>query len=170
MDEANSLAWGCVIAGFVLGSVGVCVPGFPGSAVGLLGLAAFAGLTEFEVVPRPALLVAALCVVAGSLGQLLGPVAAGRAFGGSAGAATGAVVGVGLGSLVPVPGAAWLGAVVGASTLGLLGSRRELGAWVRGVVGTSSGCMVGMAADGVALLAVGAVFAICEMMPVADAG
>lgn len=167
--EPGWLAWTCALGGLSLGGLVVWVPGLPGSAIGLLGLVAFAGLTDFTVVPRSAVLVAALFVVAGTVGQLTGPVSAGRALGGSAGAATGAAVGAVLGSLIPLPLVAWLFALLGALTLGLVASRRELVGWLRGVLGTATGCLASVAADGVALLGVGGVLAVCDVMASAGA-
>jgi uncharacterized protein YqgC (DUF456 family) len=158
------LAWTCAGAGFVLGGIGALVPGFPGSAVALLGLVAFAGLTDMRTVGPGALVLATLVVVAGSVGQLAGPVAGGRAAGGAAGAATGAALGAAAGAFVPLPGAAWVTAVLGATLVGFLGSRGELVGWVRGVVGTTAGCFVGVAADLVAVLGVAAVLGFADFL------
>ena len=162
----ETLAWTSAMGGLLLGGLASFVPGFPGCAVALLGLVAFAGLTDFEVVTGPALLVAAGITVAGAFGQVTGPVLAGRAAGGSAGVATGAALGAAFGALVPVPGAAWLGAVTGAVALGFVLSRGQWIAWVRGAVGTAGGCLVGWAADLVAVLAIGAVLGLAEFLHV----
>lgn len=158
------LAWTCAGAGLVLGGVGALVPGFPGCAVALLGLVAFAGLTDLRVVGPGALLLGACVVVVGSFGQLVGPVAGGRAAGGTAGAATGAALGAAAGAFVPLPGAAWVGAVAGAVVIGLLSSRRELAGWVRGVVGTAGGCLVGALADLTAVIAIGAILGLADFL------
>ncbi|MCB9689114.1 MAG: DUF456 family protein [Alphaproteobacteria bacterium] len=158
------LAWTCAGLGLVLGGVGALVPGFPGCAVALLGLVAFAGLTDLRTVGPGALVLAACVVVIGSFGQLAGPVAGGRAAGGTAGAATGAALGAAAGAFVPLPGAAWGGAVVGAALLGLVASRGELVGWVRGVVGTAGGCLVGVLADLVAVLAIGAILGFADFL------
>ena len=162
MDEPAGWAWTCAVAGLLLGSLAVPIPGFPGCAVGLLGIVAYAALTDFAVVSPPALMVGVLFVVAGTVGQLVAPVGAGRALGGSAGAASGAAIGAATGSLIPLPGAAWAVAVAGALTLGLIASRRELWGWVRGVLGTASGCLLAVAADGLALLGVASVLAVSD--------
>lgn len=156
------MAWTCAIAGIGLGGLVALVPGLPGGAVALLGLVAFAALGDFVVVPPSALLVAALLVVAGSVGQSLGPISAGRAFGGSAGAATGAALGAALGSAIPLPLAAWLFALLGALGLGLFSAHRSVVGWARGVMGTASGCAVAIAADALAVLGVAAVLAVCD--------
>jgi hypothetical protein len=160
----ETLAWTSAMGGLLLGGLASFVPGFPGCAVALLGLVAFAGLTDFEVVTAPALIVAAGITVAGAFGQVTGPVVAGRAAGGSAGVATGAAVGAAVGAIVPVPGAAWFCAVSGALVLGVVLSRRQWIAWLRGVVGTAGGCLVGWAADLVAVLAIGAVLGLADFL------
>ena len=158
------LAWGCAVVGLVLGCGGALVPGFPGCAVALLGVVAFAGLTGFEIVTPPALVVAALVTAAGAIGQLSGPVVSSRAFGGSAGAATGAAIGAAFCSLIPLPGVAWGGALVGALTLGLLASRREVVGWLRGVLGTAGGCLVSIGIDLLAVLGVAAVLGVSDFL------
>jgi uncharacterized protein YqgC (DUF456 family) len=158
----DALAWVAAIGGILLGGVATVVPGFPGCAVALLGLVAFAGLTDFAVVDGPALLVAAGITVVGAVGQLTGPVVASRAAGGSAGAATGAAVGAAVGALVPMPGVSWALAVVGAATLGLVASRGAFVGWVRGLVGTAGGCAVGFAADALAVFGIAAVLGFAD--------
>lgn len=162
MDEI--LAWCCAAAGLALGALGALVPGFPGCAVALLGLVAFAAITGFSVVTGPALIVAGIITAVGVVGQLAGPVAAGRALGGSAGATTGAALGAILGALIPLPGLSWLAAILGACTLGLLASRRQLWGWIRGVIGTTGGCVVAIAADALAVLGNAAVLAIADFL------
>ncbi len=164
MADAGTFAWSCAIGGLLLGGLAAPVPGFPGCAVALLGLVAFAALSDFAIVTPPALLVATALTVAGVVLQLAAPATASRVLGGSAGAATGAAVGALVGVVVPIPGASLALAVLGAATLGLLGSTRELGGWLRGVLGTSSGCLVGLAADALAVLGVGAVLAISDFL------
>lgn len=159
-----SLAWTCAIGGLVLGGVAALVPGFPGCAVALLGLVAFASATDFTIVDPWALAVAAGITVAGALGQLAGPVAGARATGGTAGAATGAALGAIAGAVIPVPGAAWVGAVTGAATLGFLASRGSFVGWVKGVVGTAGGCAVGIVADLVAVLGIGGVLGLADFL------
>ncbi|MEQ1565697.1 MAG: DUF456 family protein [Myxococcota bacterium] len=158
------LAWTVALVGIALGGVAGLVPGFPGCAVALLGLVGFASLTDFAVVPPSALVFAAGLTAVGSAAQLVGPVAASRALGGSAGAATGAAIGAALGAAVPLPGASWAGAVIGALSLGLVASRRELTRWVRGVVGATGGCLVGVAADELAVLGIAAVLGTCDFL------
>lgn len=162
MVEPSTAAWACALGGIGLGALVALVPGLPGGAVALLGLVAFAAMSDFVVVPESALVVAALVALAGWAGQILAPVSASRAVGGSAGAATGAAVGAALGSVVPLPFVAWGGAVIGALTLGLIGSRRKLLGWLRGVMGTTSGCGLSIAADLLAVLGVAAVLAVCD--------
>ncbi len=158
----ETLAWTCAIGGLGLGGVAAWVPGFPGCAVALVGLVGFAGLTDFEVVGPPALVLAGGITIAGVFAQLMGPVVAGRAAGGSAGAATGAALGALLGVLVPVPGLAWVTAILGAAILGVTLSRAQVLAWLRGVAGTAGGCVVGVAADLVAVMALGAILAVAD--------
>lgn len=156
----ETLAWIVALCGLLLGAVAAFVPGFPGSAVALLGVVSFAALTEFAVVTREALVLATLIALGGALTQLAAPVVTSRAAGGTAGAATGAAIGAALGSLVPVPGIAWLGAVIGAMGLGLLASREGIVRTARGIVGAVGGCAVAVAADFVAVMGVGAVLAV----------
>lgn len=160
----EAVAWTSATAGLILGVGAVFVPGFPGCAVALLGLVAFAGLTGFEVVTREAMVLAMFVAVAGAVGQVLGPALSSRALAGSAGAATGAAVGASVGVLVPVPGVAWGLAVLGAVAFGVTLSRREVMAWLRGVVGAAGGCCVSAAIDGVAVLGVGAVLGLADYL------
>jgi len=158
------LAWTCAIGGLVLGGVSAFVPGFPGSAVALLGVLAFAGLTDFSIVTSEVLILAALIAGAGALGQIVAPAVASRAAGGTAGVATGAALGAALGALVPLPGASWGAALVGATILGIIGSREGVLATLRGWVGTAGGCVVAVAADLVSVLAIGAVLAVADFL------
>lgn len=160
------VAWICATVGLALGAAAVFIPGFPGCAVALLGLAAFAGMTGFEIVTREALLLATGITMAGAVAQVLGPALSSRALAGSAGAATGAALGAAIGVLVPVPGVSWglgvVGALVGGATL----SRREVISWIRGVVGAAGGCLISAAADAVAVLGVGAVLGLADFLRV----
>lgn len=158
------LAWTCALAGLLLGCGAALVPGFPGSAVALLGVVAFAGLTDFEIVTAEVLVLAVCVAAVGVFGQLAGPVIASRAAGGTAGAATGAALGAAAGSLVPVPGAAWVGAMLCGALLGVAGYREGLRRWLRGVVGTAGGCVVGGLIDLMSVLGVGAVLAIADFV------
>lgn len=158
------LAWVAALSGLVLGAAAALVPGFPGCAVALLGLVAFAALTDFRVVGPWALALAGLVTVAGSVGQVLAPVATGRAAGGTAGVASGATLGAIGGALLPLPGAAWLGAVIGGVTLGLLWSRGAFVGWVRGAVGTAGGCLYGAVIDLLAVLGVGAILGFADFL------
>ena len=72
-----------------------------------------------------------------------------------------------MGALVPVPGAAWFCAVSGAVVLGFVLSRGQWIGWLRGAIGTAGGCLVGWAADLVAVLAIGAVLGLAEFLHVA---
>jgi uncharacterized protein YqgC (DUF456 family) len=160
----DSVAWACALGGLALGGLGVLVPGFPGCAVALLGLVAFAGLTDFAVVTHEALVLAAGFTLAGAAAQLAGPALASRAMAGTAGAATGAALGAALGTLVPVPGFAYGAAVLGALVLGVAGGWKGVAAWLRGVVGAAGGCCVSAAADGLAVLACGAVLGVADYL------
>lgn len=163
---SETIGWTCALAGLLLGAVAVLVPGFPGCAVALLGLVAFAAITDFAIVTREAVVLATVLVGIGAVVQVLGPALGSRAMAGSAGAATGAAVGAALGSLVPVPGFAWGAAVLGAALLGGALSYRGVLAWIRGVVGAAGGCLVAAAVDGLAVLSVGAVLAVADFMRV----
>ena len=160
----DSVAWACAIGGIGLGGLAVLVPGFPGCAVALLGLVAFAGLTDFAIVTQEALILAAGFTLVGALAQLAGPALASRAMAGTAGAATGAAIGAALGTLVPVPGFAWGSAIVGALVLGVAGGWKGVAAWIRGVIGAAGGCCVSAAADGLAVVACGGVLGVADYL------
>lgn len=160
MSEA--VAWACAVLGVVLGGIAAFVPGFPGAAVALLGAVAFAAITDFRVVPPPALAFATAIAVVATGVQLLAPVSASRAAGGTAGAATGAALGAIVGAFVPLPAASAALAIAGAVVLGAFGARRQTLAWIRGVGGAASGCMVGIAADLVAVVAIAAILALAD--------
>jgi uncharacterized protein YqgC (DUF456 family) len=158
------LAWSAALGGLGLGAVASFVPGFPGCAIALLGLVAFAGLTEFRVVGPSALALAGLMTVVGAFGQVAAPVATGRAAGGTAGVATGAMLGAVAGAVVPLPASSWLGAVLGAALLGFFWSRGAFLRWLRGVVGTGGGCLYGIVLDLLAVLGVGAVLGLADFL------
>ncbi|MFK7929633.1 MAG: DUF456 family protein [Myxococcota bacterium] len=160
----ESIGWICAIAGLGLGGFAVLIPGFPGCAVALLGLVAFAAITDFAIVTSDALLLAALLVAVGSASQILGPALGSRALAGSAGAATGAAIGAVLGTLVPVPGFALGCGVLGAILLGWTLSTRGVLAWIRGIVGAAGGCLVSAAIDGATVLSMGAILAIADFL------
>jgi len=164
MDDGMVLAWAAAVGGGVLGLIGALVPGFPGSAVALLGLVAFAGITGFEVVPPPALMLAALIVGAATLAQLAAPLFASRAVGGTAGAATGAALGAAVGTMVPLPGAGWLAALVGALLLGTVASREGVVRMLKGAFGTAGGCVVAVGADLLGVFAVAAVLGLADFL------
>ena len=145
-----------------MGGVSAFVPGFPGSAVALLGLVAFAGLTDFTIVTSEALILATLIALAGALGQVAAPVVSSRAAGGTAGVATGAALGAALGALIPLPGMSWGGALLGATLFGILGSREGVLKTVRGLIGTAGGCAVAVLADLVSVLGIAAVLAVAD--------
>ncbi len=161
------VAWTAALAGLGLGAIAALVPGFPGCAVALLGLVSFAALTDFRVVGPGALACGALLTVVGTVGQIAAPVATGRAAGGTAGVATGAMLGAVAGAAIPLPGASWLGAVLGAALLGLFGSRGAVVGWVRGVVGTGGGCLYGAVVDLLAVLGIGAVLGLADFLAAA---
>lgn len=158
----ETLAWTVALAGITLGGAAALIPGFPGSAVALLGLVAFAGMTDFAVVDERALVVGALICVASAVAQVASPAIAGRAAGGTAGAATGAAVGGALGALVPLPGASFGAGLVGAVLLGVVFSREGVIKTVRGMVGAASGCALAVAVDLLAVLAIAAILALSE--------
>ncbi len=153
----ETLAWGCALSGFALGAVLSVVPGFPGCAVSLLGLVAYAGLTDFAVLPREALPVAAGLTLLGAASQVAAPAMTSRALGGAAGGATGAALGGALGVLVPLPGLGWLLALLGALGGGLIGTRSGWKAWLRGTLGAAGGCLTGAVLDLLVTLALAAV-------------
>lgn len=159
-----TLAWTAAVGGLLLGGFASLIPGFPGCAIALLGLVAFAGITDFAIVGPDALVLAAVVTALGALAQLVGPVAGNRAAGGTAGSATGAALGAALGAAIPVPGASWTGAVIGAVILGVLTSRQGVVRAVRGMVGTASGCLVGAAIDFAAVVANGAILATADFV------
>jgi hypothetical protein len=101
-------------------------------------------------------------VVVGTLAQLAAPVTGNRALDGSAGTATGAALGAAIGALVPLPGASWAGAVLGAVALGIFTVRGGLRATVRGALGTAGGCLVGAGVDFTATAALGAILAVAD--------
>jgi uncharacterized protein YqgC (DUF456 family) len=159
------LAWLCAMGGLLLGGVSAFIPGFPGSAVALLGLVAFAGLTDFTVVTSEALVLATVIALGGALGQIVAPVVSSRAAGGTAGVATGAALGAALGALIPLPGASWGVAIVGATLLGIVGSREGFLKTIRGIVGTAGGgCAVAVLADLVSVLGIAAVLAVADFL------
>jgi uncharacterized protein YqgC (DUF456 family) len=158
-----TMAWLCVMAGLGLGLAIVPIPGLPGSAVALLGLVAFAALTDFSPVGHGALVVGAMVAGAGTVGQIVGAPIASRALGGSAGAATGAAAGALTGVFLPVPGATWVVAGLGALVGALVGG----GTWrsrAKGVVGAAGGCLVSSAWDLLGVLGVGAVLAVSDLL------
>jgi uncharacterized protein YqgC (DUF456 family) len=147
-------------AAFVLGGVAAFIPGFPGSAVALIGLVAFAGLTDFAVVNEYALLVGALVCIGSTLAQIASPAVASRAAGGTAGAASGAALGATIGALVPLPGAPFGLGLAGAVLLGLVFSREGVVRALRGMIGAASGCAVAVAVDLLAVLVIAGILAI----------
>lgn len=153
----ETVAWACALGGIAMGGLIVVVPGIPGCVVAFLGLIAFAGLTDFQVLPREAVVLAAGVALVGALAQLVGPALTSRALAGTAGAATGALVGAAVGAFVPIPGAGFALAVVGAALIGGVAARHEVIAWMRGVVGASFGCCLAAAVDALAVLACAAI-------------
>jgi uncharacterized protein YqgC (DUF456 family) len=156
------LAWSAALAGLVLGGLAAIVPGFPGCAIALLGLVAFAGLTDFAVVGPSSLGLALLVVLLASVAQLAAPITGNRALDGSAGTATGAALGAAFGALIPLPGASWACAVGGAAALGIATLRGGVRPALRGVAGTAGGCLVGTSIDFAATVAVGAILAVAD--------
>lgn len=156
----ETLAWVAAIVGLALGGLASLVPGFPGAAVALLGVLAFAAMTDFRVVTPEALVLATLIALAGAVAQVAAPAVASRAAGGTAGAATGAALGAATGAFLPLPGASWAFAVGFAVILGVLGSRQGVLRALRGMVGAAGGCVLSVAVDFVAVLGVGAVLAL----------
>ena len=148
----------CAVTGLVLGVLATVVPGFPGCAIAVLGVAAYAGMTDFAVVTREATVLAGFIGLCGIGAQLAAPVASTRAAGGTAGAASGAALGALTGAMVAMPGVSLVAAVFGALVLGVAGSKGVgvIGR-LRGSVGAAGGCMVAMLADLVAVVGVAAV-------------
>lgn len=157
-----SVAWIAAITGLGLGAMASLIPGFPGSAVALLGLVCFGALTDFSILTEEALVLATVIAVLGSVGQVAGPAMGSRALGGAAGVATGAAIGAALGSLIPIPGVLWGGGVLGAAILGIAATRRSLLAWARGVIGAAGGCFVSAGIDFLGVLAQAAILAISD--------
>jgi len=160
----EQLAWVTALSGFALGGLLSVVPGFPGCAVSLLGVVAFAGLTDFEVLPREALPLAAGVTLVGALAQVAAPAITSRALGGAAGSATGAALGACLGVMAPVPGLGWLLALVGAIVGGVVGHREGWRAWLRGWVGSAAGCATGTVIDLLATMGLGALLALADFL------
>jgi uncharacterized protein YqgC (DUF456 family) len=160
----EDLAWAAAVAGLLLGGIASVIPGFPGCAVALLGLVAFSGLTDFRVVGPDALVLAAVITALGAVGQLAGPVAGNRAAGGTAGSATGAALGAALGAAIPIPGAGWTAALVGAIVLGFATSRQGFFRAIRGMFGAAGGCLVGAGVDFAAVVALGGVLAVADFL------
>jgi uncharacterized protein YqgC (DUF456 family) len=166
----ENLAWGAATSGLLLGAALTLVPGFPGCTVALLGLLAFAGLTDFATVSAPVLTLAGIFTAIGAGGQLAGPALTSRAVGGASGAATGAVLGALLGVMIPVPGAIYGMAVVGSVVVGLLGYRQGLLRVVKGVGGASIGCCASTLIDAAAVLGIGALLAVTDTLALQAAG
>ena len=162
-----SVAWMCAITGLGLGAMASLVPGFPGSAVALLGLVCFAGLTDFTVLGEEALVLATVIAIFASVGQIAGPAVGSRSMGGTAGVATGAALGAVIGTFIPVPGAAWVCAVLLGAGLGIVATRKSVLSWLRGVVGAAGGCCVSAGIDFLAVLALGGILAISDYMAIA---
>jgi hypothetical protein len=158
----TAFAWSIALGGLALGALASLVPGFPGCAVALLGLAAFAGLTDFAIVSREALAAGGAITAVGAGAQLLAPITTNRALGGSAGSATGAALGVVVGFWVPIPGAAWALGLGGAFVGAVVGVRQGVTAGVRGVAGTAAGCFTGVAMDFAAVVALAGLLAACD--------
>jgi len=158
----TAFAWSIALGGLGLGALASVVPGFPGCAVALLGLAAFAGMTDFAIVSREALAAGAAITAVGAGAQWLAPITTNRALGGSAGSATGAALGVVVGVWVPLPGAAWSLAVGGALLGAAVGLRQGLASGARGVAGTAAGCLTGVAMDFAAVVALAGLLAACD--------
>lgn len=153
------LAWSCALGGIALGALGGLVPGFPGAAVALLGLAAYAGLTQFEVVGPRVLTACALLAVLSWLAQWAAPALTSRALRGAAGVATGAAVGAAFGAMLPIPALFLLTALLGAAAGALISRSEPLMARLRGLVGAGGGCLLAVAVDEIAVLAMASVLA-----------
>lgn len=158
----TTVAWLSAIGGLGLGAMASIIPGFPGSAVALLGLVCFAALTEFVILTPEALVLAAIIAMVGSVGQVAGPALGSRALGGAAGVATGAAIGAALGSLVPIPGFLWVGGLLGAAILGIAATRHSFLAWLRGLIGAAGGCLISAMTDFLAVLLQAGILAIAD--------
>ena len=158
----TTVAWLSAISGLGLGAMASIIPGFPGSAVALLGLVCFAALTDFLILTPEALVLAAIIAAIGSVGQVAGPALGSRALGGAAGGATGAAIGAALGSLIPVPGFLWAGGVLGAAILGIAATRRSFLGWLRGIIGAAGGCLISALTDFLGVLLQAGILAIAD--------
>ncbi|MBN2800152.1 MAG: DUF456 family protein [Deltaproteobacteria bacterium] len=154
------LAWGVAAAGLILGGAAAFVPGFPGAMVALIGLTAFAALTDFDLLTPQALVVAAGVSLLGQLGQVAAPIWGSRALRGSAAAASGAALGVGLGAMAPVPGLSLALGALFAVIAAVVWRPWNLGENLRGALGAAGGCLVAVAVDGVAVVAQGGILAL----------
>ena len=155
------MAEAIVVVALLLALLAAFVPGFPGTAIALLGVVAYAELDGPGGVGHDAQTVSAMFALAGLVGQLAGPVLSVRAAGGPAGAATGAGLGAIIGALTLFPGAPWLLAVVGALLCAIVGSKGA--PWlarVRAPVGATAGCLIAILSDLIAVLAIAGVLAV----------
>jgi uncharacterized protein YqgC (DUF456 family) len=149
--------------GLVLGLLGALVPGFPGAAVALSGVAAYAALTGFEVVTEDALLLAALLALAGGFAQGLAPVWGLRLLSRASGAATGAAAGAALGLLSPLPlGAIVLGTL--GSLVGIVVGRGGFASRVAALGGVVGAVTVAVVVDLLAVLGIGAVLGVSQFL------
>ncbi len=157
----GAIAEAIIVAALLLGLLASFVPGFPGSAIALLGVVAYAELDGPGGVGPDAQRVAAMIALAGVGGQWVGPVLSVRAAGGPAGAATGAGLGAVIGALTLVPGVPWALAVVGAVIGAVVGSAgAPWGARVRGPIGAGAGCVIAVLCDLIAVLGIAGVLAV----------
>ena len=155
-----TLAWAVALGGIGLGGMAALIPGFPGAAVALLGVVAFAAITDWQIVNGPALLLCGLVALASAVAQVAAPAVTSRALGGTAGAATGAALGAMIGAFVPIPGAPLFGGILGSIALGALGAREGVLKSLRGVIGAAGGCAWAVAVDLLAVLAIASILAI----------
>lgn len=123
----------------------------------LLGLVAFSALTDFSLLPPGALALAAAVSLLALAGQASAPIWGHRALRGSAATASAAALGAAIGFLVPIPGFSFVLAISGAVLTALFWRPWQVRANLRGVAGTAGGCLVAIAADGIAVVAQGGI-------------
>jgi uncharacterized protein YqgC (DUF456 family) len=151
------LAWTCAVAGLGVGALLVLVPGVPGCAVAFAGIATFAYLTDYAILPAEGVVLIGGLAAFGSLGQVLGPALASQSLSRSPGVATGALIGAVFGIFIPIPGMMFGLAIVGGALGGLSWRRASLAPAIGSVAGSFNGCLLAAAFDAVAVCGCGAV-------------
>lgn len=154
-----AFGWFLAIGGLLAGLLVALVPGLPGAAVALVGVAALAVASGGELVPGEALLLATLIAGASGVVQVLAPAWGIRSASSATGAATGAVVFGVLGLLSPLPLIAMVGAGIGA-LLGLVVGRGGFLARLKAPLGVLPTLVIAVLVDVVAVCGIGAVLAL----------